>query len=92
MPTTPQPSLPITFPVFLDDRPAIVTLDLADNADVISATRWRVPRELESDPAMQARAADAREFTLLAAKRWRHYRDTTATPPPLPKRCQGFGR
>ncbi|MDP1586986.1 MAG: hypothetical protein Q8M07_04555 [Prosthecobacter sp.] len=84
MPIAP-PLLPITFPVFLDDRPAIVTLDLADNTDVLSATRWRVPRELEHDPAMQARAADAREFALLAAKRWRHYRDTTAIAQTLPE-------
>ncbi len=78
MTTSARSPLPITFPVFLEDEPASVTVDFADNADVISATRWRVPRELEGNPAMMARAVDAREFALLAAKRWRHYRDTDA--------------
>lgn len=75
MPSKSSP-LPITFAVFHNDEPADVTLDFADNADVISTTRWRVPNL--DDDAMQARAADAREFALLAAKRWRHYRDTDA--------------
>lgn len=78
MPIASPSPLPIKFPVFLEDEPASVTVDFADNADVISATRWRVPRELEDNPAMLARAVDAREFALLAAKRWRHYRDTDA--------------
>lgn len=59
-----------------DDQPAAVTLAFADNADVLSATRWRVPPELEDDPPMLARAADACEFARLAAKRWRHYHDS----------------
>ncbi|WP_395743971.1 GNAT family N-acetyltransferase [Prosthecobacter sp.] len=75
MPATALPTLPITFPVFLADEPASVTVDFADNADVVSATRWRVPRELENNPVMLGRAEDAREFAVLAAKRWRHYRD-----------------
>jgi hypothetical protein len=75
MPSKSSP-LPITFAVFHNDEPADVTLDFADNADVISTTRWRVPSL--GDYAMQTRAADAREFALLAAKRWRHYRDTDA--------------
>ena len=70
------PVLPISFAVFHDDEPADASLDFADNADVISTTRWRVPTL--DDEAMQARAADAREFALLAAKRWRHYRDTNS--------------
>lgn len=68
--------IPITFAVSHNDEPRNVTLDFGDNRDVMSATRWRVPRELEDDEAMQARAADAREYALLAAKRWKHYRDT----------------
>ena len=68
------PIIPLTLPVVLDDEPRGATLDFADNADVISATRWRVPSL--ADEAMQLRAFDAREFALLAAKRWRHYRDT----------------
>ena len=66
--------LPISFAVILDDAPADVTLTFAGNADVLSTTRWRVPNL--DDGIMQTRAADAREFALLAAKRWRHYRDT----------------
>ncbi len=68
------PHFPITFAVFHDDEPADATLDLADNADVIYTTRWRVPTL--DDATLQTRAADSREFALLAAKRWRHYRDT----------------
>lgn len=68
--------IPITFAVSHNDEPKNVTLDFGDNRDVMSATRWRVPRELEDDESMQARAADAREYALLAAKRWNHYRDT----------------
>lgn len=68
------PIIPITFAVFHDDEPADVTLDFADHGDVISTTRWRVPTL--DDEAMQTRAADSHEFALLAAKRWRHYRDT----------------
>lgn len=68
------PAFPITFAVFHDDEPADATLDFADNADVISTTRWRVPTL--DDETLQTRAADSREFALLAAKRWRHYRDT----------------
>jgi hypothetical protein len=66
--------IPITFAVFHDDEPADATLDFADNEDVISTTRWREP--ILDDATMQARAAYSREFALLAAKRWRHYRDT----------------
>jgi hypothetical protein len=69
-----SPIIPITFAVFFDDEPADVTLDFADNADVVSTTRWRVPTL--DDDALRSRAADSREFALLAAKRWRHYRDT----------------
>jgi hypothetical protein len=71
-----RPIIPITFAVSHNDEPRNVTLDFGDNRDVMSATRWRVPRELEDDESMQARAADAREYALLAAKRWKHYRDT----------------
>ena len=70
------PVLPISFAVFHDDEPVDATLDFADNADVISTTRWRVPHL--DDESMLTRAADAREFALLAAKRWRHYRDTNS--------------
>lgn len=76
MPTAPPPSLPISFPVVLDDEPASVTLDFADHEDVIATTRWKVPRALGKVSAMQSRAADARELAMLAAKRWRHYRTT----------------
>lgn len=70
------PIIPITFAVSHNEEPVNVMLTFADNKDVMSATRWRVPRELEDDEAMQSRAADAREYALLAAKRWKHYRDT----------------
>jgi hypothetical protein len=75
--------IPITFAVFLDDEPADVTLDLADHADVVSNTRWRVPTL--DDEALRTRAADSREFALLAAKRWRHYRDTSCAASSLPE-------
>ncbi len=84
MPRT-QSIIPITFAVSHNDEPMNVTLTFADNADVMSATRWRVPRELEDDAAMQARAADAREYALLAAKRWKHYRDTKTAAFSLPQ-------
>ncbi len=72
-----MPVIPITFAVFLDDEPADVTLNFADNTDVVSTTRWRVPTL--ADKMLQTRAADSREFALLAAKGWRHYRDTDCT-------------
>jgi hypothetical protein len=68
------PAIPITFAVIHDGELANVTLSFADNADVTSSTRWRVPNV--DDAAMRIRASDARELALLAAKRWRHYRDT----------------
>ena len=78
---TPMPkvasAIPVSFDVIHNDELADVTLDFSDNRDVMSATRWRVPRELEDVPGMRARAADAREFARLAAKRWKHYRDTS---------------
>ena len=77
--------VPITFAVSHNDEPVNVTLTFADNTDVMSATRWRVPRELADDAAMQARAADAREYALLAAKRWKHYRDTKTATFSLPQ-------
>jgi len=64
--------MPITFAVSHNDEPVNVALTFADNTDVMSATRWRVPRELEDDEAMQARAADAREYALLAANPGAH--------------------
>ena len=70
------PIVPITFPVFVDEDAASATLDFASHDDVIATTRWRVPRTLVEAPAMQSRAADARELAILAAKRWRHYRTT----------------
>ncbi len=66
---------PVTFPVLRSDEPAPVILDFAGNADVAAAARWRVPSSLSGAP--RSRAADAREFAILAAKRWRHYRDTS---------------
>lgn len=80
-----RPIIPITFAVSHNDEPANVTLDFGDNRDVMSATRWRVPRELEDDESMQSRAADAREYALLAAKRWKHYRDTKTAAFSLPQ-------
>ena len=73
MPSPPH-TIPITFAVIHNEELADVTLDFANNADVVSSTHWRVPRLEDED--MQARAFDAREFALLAAKRWRHYRDS----------------
>lgn len=67
-------AIPIKFAVFRDGEPAEVTLSFATKADIVSTTRWRLP-SLDDD-TMRARAADSREFALLAAKRWRHYRDT----------------
>lgn len=69
--------MPLTFAVVHDDEPADVSLTFADNADVAAVTRWRVPSSLKGNPTMRARAADACEFARLAAKRWRHYRDTS---------------
>jgi len=77
--------VPITFAVSHNEEPVNVMLTFADNTDVMSATRWRVPRELVEDAAMQARAADAREYALLAAKRWKHYRDTKTAAFSLPQ-------
>lgn len=71
--------VPLTFAVIHNDEPADVSLTFADNADVAAVTRWRVPSMLKGNPAMRARAADACEFARLAAKRWRHYRDTNAS-------------
>lgn len=71
-----KPAIPIEFAVFLDEEPAAAMLDFANHDDVIATTRWRVPRTMIEAPAMQARAADARELAMLAAKRWRHYRRT----------------
>ncbi|MEQ1933860.1 MAG: hypothetical protein ABL962_08275 [Fimbriimonadaceae bacterium] len=68
------PIVPITFAVIHDDVPAEVTLDFSSNADVMSFTRWRIPNV--TDEGLCCRGADAKEFAQLAAKRWRHYRDT----------------
>ena len=86
LPAMPQRTqqIPIPFAVLRDGKAARVTLDFADNADVSSATKWRIPQELADDLPMQTRAADAREFARLAAKRWRHYRDTDAAAQSLP--------
>ncbi|WP_395743505.1 hypothetical protein [Prosthecobacter sp.] len=65
--------LPVRFAVLHSGEPAEVTLNFANNTDVALTTRWRVPQL--ADPVMRSRAADSREFALLAAKRWRHYRD-----------------
>jgi hypothetical protein len=77
-----EPVIPVNFAVFHDETPVDVRLDFADNADVVSTTRWQVP-SLE-DKIMQSRATDSREFALLAAKRWRHYRDTHCVALTLP--------
>lgn len=69
-----SPAFPITFTVLRDDELAEAVLDFANHADVISTTHWRVPSL--DDETLQVRAIDSREFALLAAKRWRHYRDT----------------
>jgi hypothetical protein len=76
MPSAAQTNLPISFAVVHEDEPADALLDFASNDEVNAATRWCVPT-LE-DELMRGRADDAREFALLAAKRWRHYRDTDA--------------
>jgi hypothetical protein len=68
--------IPVTFPVFVEEEPKSAVLDFANHNDVIATTRWRMPRTLVESPAMQSRAADARELAMLAAKRWRHYRTT----------------
>ena len=78
----PITDLPVTFPVLRSDEPAPVTLDFASHADVIAAARWRIPGALTG--TLQSRAADAREFAILAAKRWRHYRDTSTAASDLP--------
>ncbi len=83
--TTNTLQMPIPFAVLRDNKSANVTLEFADNADVLSTTRWRVPHELNNDLTMQTRAADAREFAQLAAKRWRHYRDTATAARSLPE-------
>lgn len=70
-------AFPLSFVVIRDNGPADATLSFADNSDVISNTRWRVPTL--TDDALRARALDSREFALLAAKRWRHYHDTYST-------------
>jgi hypothetical protein len=74
------PVIPITFTVARGEEPVEAVLDFAQHEDVISTTRWRVPRMLdEGDLAMRFRAADARELAMLAAKRWRHYRTSATT-------------
>ena len=72
---SPITDLPVTFPVLRSDEPASVTLDFATHANVMAAARWRIPAGLKG--SLHSRAADAREFAILAAKRWRHYRDTS---------------
>ena len=78
----PVTDLPVTFPVLRSEEPAPVTLDFASHADVIAAARWRIPGVLKG--TFQSRAADAREFAILAAKRWRHYRDASTAASSLP--------
>jgi hypothetical protein len=72
-----SPAFPLSFVVIRDNGPADATLSFADNSDVISNTRWRVPTLTDED--LRARAVDSREFALLAAKRWRHYHETDST-------------
>ena len=52
---------------------------------MIATTHWQVPRTLKGNATTRARAADAREFALFAAKRWRHYRDTGIAARSLPE-------
>jgi hypothetical protein len=51
-------------------------MSFATDLDIRSVKRWQVSARLKSKPVMRNRAADACEFAQLAAKRWRHYRDT----------------
>lgn len=74
MPARRSSDIPTPFGILLGDEPVDVMLDFADNTDVMSTTRWRVP--YVEDESMLPRGAAARELALLAAKRWRHYRDT----------------
>lgn len=74
--------MPVNFAVFHYDTPADARLDFADSADVVSTTRWQMPSL--DDKVMHGRATDSREFALLAAKRWRHYRDTHCAALTLP--------
>jgi hypothetical protein len=59
-----------------EDLPAEVFMNFASDDDVQSVKRWRVSSRLRTNVSMSTRAADACEFAKLAAKRWRHYRDT----------------
>lgn len=68
--------MPVRFAVMREDLPAEVFMSFASDADVQSVKRWRVSPRLRANMSMRARAADACEFAKLAAKRWRHYRDT----------------
>ena len=46
------PPIPITFTVVRDREPVVVTLDFADDSDILSATRWSVPSDLMKSAAM----------------------------------------
>lgn len=51
-------------------------LSFAADDDIRRIKRWHISPKLADNPALRSRAADACEFAQLAAKRWRHYRDT----------------
>lgn len=68
--------MPLRFPVVKDAVTVEALMSFATDIDIRAVKRWRVSPKLSSQPVMRNRAADAVEFAQLAAKRWRHYRDT----------------
>jgi hypothetical protein len=64
-------------------EPQIVTVQMAQTADIQKAAKWKLPRSLQIPPARPEEMADIitkvndnLEFARLAAKRWRHYVET----------------
>ncbi|MBK8090946.1 MAG: GNAT family N-acetyltransferase [Verrucomicrobiaceae bacterium] len=68
--------MPLRFPVVKDGVTTEALMSFATDLDIRAVKRWKVSPKLSGKPAMRSRAADACEFAQLAAKRWRHYRDT----------------
>ena len=68
--------MPLRFPVVKDGQTVEALMSFATDLDIRVVKRWKVSAKLSGKPVMRSRAADACEFAQLAAKRWRHYRDS----------------
>lgn len=68
--------MPARFSVIKDGKLAQAVLSFARDKDVMTAKSWRISQKLKKNPVLMNRAMESRELSRLAAKRWRHYRES----------------